>query len=95
MKRWMLAAALSLSVFSGVAFAAEQRIDINTATAAQLESIKGIGPKMASEIVKFRTEHHGFKSLDELKQVRGVGDKTFDKLSPHLMVTPSTDKPKR
>ncbi|WP_407275740.1 ComEA family DNA-binding protein [Halothiobacillus sp. DCM-1] len=95
MKAWILAGVLSLSTMYGMAFAAEQLVDINTATAAQLEAVKGIGPKMASEIVKYRTEHQGFKSLDELKQVRGVGDKTFMKLSPHLTVTPPATKSKK
>ena len=95
MKAWILAAALGLSVMTGVGVAAESRIDINTATAAQLETVKGIGPKTAAEIIKYRTEHHGFKSVEELKQVKGIGDKTLEKLSPHLTVGGSSEKPKK
>ena len=95
MKAWILAAALGFSVLTGSAYAADQKIDLNTATPAQLESVKGIGPKMAAEIIKYRTEHHGFKSIDELKEVRGVGDKTFNKLSPHLTVSSAPEKSKK
>lgn len=94
MKAWIMGAVLGLSVFTGVGFAADQRIDINTATAAQLESVKGIGPKTAAEIIKYRTEHHGFKSLEELKQVKGIGDKTYSKLSPNLTIGGSVEKQK-
>lgn len=65
-----------LALFSAVAFA--QMVDINTATADQLEKgLKGIGPAKAAAIVKYRQEHGAFKSVDDLDKVPGVGDKTL------------------
>ncbi|MDQ7990402.1 MAG: helix-hairpin-helix domain-containing protein [Candidatus Dactylopiibacterium sp.] len=71
-------------LISSVAFAA---ININTATAEELASLPGIGPGKAQAIIDFRKAHGGFKTLDELKEVKGIGDKTFEKLRPELSLT--------
>ena len=68
--------------------AAPDQIDLNLASAAQLVTIKGIGPKKAEAIIKYRDEHGGFRSVDELDNVPGFGKKTVDKLRVHLKVTP-------
>jgi competence ComEA-like helix-hairpin-helix protein len=59
-------------------------LDINTATAAALEAIDGIGPSMAAAIIDLRTELGGFTSLDQLVQVSGIGQSTLAKLAPQL-----------
>jgi competence ComEA-like helix-hairpin-helix protein len=56
-------------------------IDINSATEKQLSSLPGIGPQMAKRIIEARP----FKSIQELKRVKGIGDKTFDRLKPHVV----------
>lgn len=61
-------------------------LDLNTATAAQLEHLPGIGPALASRIVADRTKHGRFTSVDQLDRVEGIGPKTLDKLRPYLMV---------
>ena len=85
---------LLLAFCSAVAFA--QAIDINTATAAQLEGLKGIGPKKAAEIVKYREANGPFKSVEDLSKVSGVGAKTLTANKDMLMVggtaVPSTPK---
>lgn len=48
-------------------------LDINTATAAELEQLNGVGPALAAAIVAYREEHGGFKSIDELDNVSGIG----------------------
>ena len=65
-------------------------ININTATAAQLEALPGIGARTAQAIVDHRQKNGGFKKIEELMNVKGIGEKSFLKLKP--MVTVSVDK---
>ena len=60
------------------------RISLGSATVAQLEQIKGIGPATATEIVEFRDQHSGDVSLDDLTQVSGIGPETVEELRQHL-----------
>jgi len=76
---------LTLGSFSS-GYAAE-KLNINTATAAQMESVKGIGPKLAGAIEKYRKENHGFKSIDELKDVKGIGVKKFAKIKDAFILS--------
>ncbi len=66
--------------------AAAQRIDINTASAAELEALPGIGPKLAREIVAYRKEHGRFRARRDLMQVKGIGEKTYEKLEDFIRV---------
>lgn len=59
-------------------------VSINTATSTELESLPRIGRVMAQRIIDFRTEHGPFKSLDELMNVKGIGEKTFANLKAHI-----------
>lgn len=61
-------------------------VDLNTADKAALESVKGIGPKKAEAILKYRAEHGAFKSVDELANVKGFGKKTVDKIRGEVEV---------
>jgi competence protein ComEA len=63
-------------------------INLNTATAAQLESLPGIGARTAALIVEYRQKNGGFKKIEDLMNVRGVGEKSFLKLKPLITVTP-------
>jgi len=65
---------------------AEAPINLNTATAAQLEGLKGIGPSKAKAIVEQREKNGQFHSVDDLKLVRGIGDKMLEQLRPQLTV---------
>ena len=65
-------------------------ININTATAAQLEALPGIGARTAQAIVDHRQKNGGFKKIEELMNVKGIGEKSFLKLKP--MVTVSSEK---
>lgn len=75
---------LSLSLASLAAFAAQ--INLNTATTSQLETLNGIGAAKAEAIVAYRSEHGGFKSVDELAQVKGIGQKTVEKNRAQMTV---------
>jgi competence protein ComEA len=59
-------------------------ISLSTASEAQLETIDGIGPALAGRIIEYRDTHGGFRSIDELKQVSGIGDKRFETLRKAL-----------
>jgi competence protein ComEA len=61
-------------------------VDLNTATQAQLESLPGIGPSLATAIIRERERRGGFKRVDELRDVRGIGDKRFEDLKPLVAV---------
>jgi competence protein ComEA len=63
-------------------------INLNTATAAQLESLPGIGARTAERIIEHRQKNGSFKKIEELMNVRGVGEKSFLKLKPLITVTP-------
>jgi competence protein ComEA len=55
-------------------------ISLNTATADQLDELDGVGPATAQKILEWRQEHGGFRSVDDLKQITGIGPKKFDAL---------------
>lgn len=57
-------------------------LSLNTATAEQLDTLPGVGPVLAQHIVDYRTEHGGYGSVDELRQVTGIGDRRFADLAP-------------
>ncbi|MFT3686354.1 MAG: ComEA family DNA-binding protein [Phycisphaerales bacterium] len=61
-------------------------LDLNAATAAQLEHLPGIGPAIAQRIIDDRTKHGRYTSVDDLDRVQGIGKKTIDKLRPFVMV---------
>ncbi len=68
-------------------------INLNTATVAQLESLPGIGARIAERIVEYRQKNGSFKKVEELMNVQGVGEKSFLKLKPLITVTPQkTDR---
>jgi competence protein ComEA len=63
-------------------------INLNTATLEQLETLPGIGRKVAERIIEHRTKSGAFKRIEELMNVKGIGEKSFLKLKPLIVVTP-------
>jgi competence protein ComEA len=61
-------------------------VNINTATAAELDGLPGIGAKTAARIVEYRQKNGPFKKVEELMNVRGVGEKNFLKLKAQISV---------
>ncbi|HEX6243811.1 MAG TPA: helix-hairpin-helix domain-containing protein [Polyangiales bacterium] len=61
-----------------------QRMDINRASAAELELLPGVGPSLAKRLIEAREQRGPFRSLDELGRVRGMGAKTRKKLAKFL-----------
>ena len=61
-------------------------LDLNTATAQQLDALPGVGPVTAAKILAWRAEHGRFSVVDELAEVPGIGPKTLEELRPHVRV---------
>jgi comEA protein len=66
--------------------AAHKKIDLNTATKDDLVSLPGIGEGIAEEILLYRDEHGAFTSLDQLRKIKGIGAKKFEKLRPYIEI---------
>lgn len=101
-RRTIVAGALALAVLAGLSWPAVavsaqnaatgkpsvQQIDLNTATAADLEKLHGIGAAMAARILEYREKNGGFKKIEELMNVQGIGEKRFLELKGLITVTP-------
>ena len=72
-----------------VAVPLEGQININTASAAELEQLPGVGPAIAERIVSYR-DKHPFKQRNNIMRVKGIGPKTFDKIKDFLIVEGET-----
>jgi len=62
------------------------KVNINTATAEELDALPGIGPSIAQRIIDYRTTNGPFRSIEEIKNVKGIGDITFEKLKDKITV---------
>ena len=62
------------------------KININTADSAALQELNGVGPATAEKIISYREKNGRFKSVEDIKNVSGIGDKTFEKLKEHIKV---------
>src|SRR5262249_4968036 len=76
------------------AAASSQIVNVNTASAAEFEALPGVGPKLAARIIEYRQKNGPFKKIEELMNVRGLGEKNFLKLKPQLTLgsTKTTDR---
>ena len=89
--------ALVLATVASAAFAEAETgaaasgvVNINSAGADQLALLPRVGEKAAERIIAYRTEHGPFKKASDLMQVKGIGAKTFERLSPYVTVDGKT-----
>ena len=68
------------------ALAAARQVDINTASAAELERLPEIGPGLAKRIIEYRQQQGRFETSEELMHVRGIGPKRYQSLEPYVVV---------
>lgn len=80
---WVLAAGLMLATATG--WAATGKIDVNKATAQELATLPGVGPSKAQAIVEHRAKEP-FAKPDDLRKVKGIGDKLYEKLRDQITV---------
>lgn len=70
---------------------AQRTVNINTATAEQLQLLPGVGPALAGRIIAFREANGPFENVDELTAVQGIGDKSLEKLRPYVATSGATN----
>ena len=75
-----------------IAFPVLATVNINTATQSELEAVKGLGPAKARAIITYREANGGFKTVDELDNVKGFGKASIEKLRDELTVAPEKAK---
>lgn len=85
----LLIAGLCIATRVPVASADDKLVNLNTASAAELSDLKGIGQVKAQGIVAYREKNGPFKSVDDLRQVSGIGEKLLENLRPHVTVGPT------
>jgi len=78
------------AVAEGEAPSSHKTVNLNQATAAELARLPRVGPKLADRIVAHRKEHGPFTRVEDLMQVKGVGEKFFTALKPYLAVSGPT-----
>ena len=70
------------------------RVNLNTATSEELTALPRIGDTVAARIVAYRKKNGSFTKVEELMNVKGIGEKTFLRLQPHVFVEPSSKQSK-
>ncbi|MGE5357862.1 MAG: ComEA family DNA-binding protein [Bacteroidales bacterium] len=86
---WLVAQKAQPAAAANTAAPAAAVINLNTATAEQLDSLPGIGPKVATRIIEYRQKNGPFKKIEDVMNVKGIGEKNFLKIKGRLTVGPA------
>lgn len=71
---------------SGAAWTAEGKLNLNIASAEDLDKLSGVGPVLAARILDYRQKHNGFTDIEQLSDISGIGPKTYEKIKPYICV---------
>jgi competence protein ComEA len=77
---------ISLQTTEGVSVTGRGKVNLNTASSAELETLPGIGPATAQKIIDYRTQHGAFNSVEDLNNVSGIGPKKFEDIKDLVSV---------
>jgi len=94
MKVLLMVAAMMCSLMFAQTSFASGKVNINTASAQELQEVKGIGEKTAKAIVQYRKKHGSFSSVSDLENVKGIGEKKLKKMKGSLKAGKGSSKPK-
>lgn len=62
------------------------KINVNKASSSELQEINGVGPALAEKIIKYREQNGNFETIEDLKNVSGIGDKKFENIKDYIVV---------
>jgi len=85
--------AFTLALVALPAFAADAAagvVNVNSASAAELERLPGVGPALAARIVEHRTKNGAFQKAEDLMLVKGIGEKSFERVKPYVTLAGTT-----
>ncbi len=83
---WLLTAALFITLVSVSWAQGGEKVNINSATASELQTISGIGKTIADRIVKYRDENGPFKTAQDITDVNGIGPKKYEAIKDQITV---------
>jgi len=81
---WLLTAAFLITLVSVSWVNGAEKVNINTATAAELQTISGIGASIADRIVQYREENGAFKTVEDIMKVKGIGPKKYESIKDQI-----------